>query len=68
MGSFHDIPLLLTVEKVCELTGMHPVTIRRGLREKRIPGDKIDGKWFVYRDAILPNAKEVAERALQEGR
>ncbi|MBR1828137.1 MAG: helix-turn-helix domain-containing protein [Atopobiaceae bacterium] len=68
MGSFDDIPMLLTVEKVSELTGMHPVTIRRGLREERIPGDKIDGKWFVYRDAILPKAKEVFERAKREGK
>ena len=68
MGSFDDIPMLLTVEKVSELTGMHPVTIRRGLREERIPGEKIDGKWFVYRDAILPKAKEVFERAQREGK
>lgn len=61
MGSFKDIPLLLTVRQVHELTGMHVVTIRRGINDGRIPADKINGTWFISRDAILPHAKEVAE-------
>lgn len=63
MGTFDEIPLLLTVRQLSGLTGMHEVTIRRGIAERRIPADKINGKWYISRDAILPMAKEVADNA-----
>lgn len=66
MGSFQDIPLLLTVRQVSELTGMHVVTIRRGIKDKKIPADKINGTWFISRDAILPHAREVAEHGSKD--
>ncbi|MBR1830318.1 MAG: helix-turn-helix domain-containing protein [Atopobiaceae bacterium] len=63
MGSFEEIPVLLTVKQLHDLTGMHEVTIRRGIYDKTIPADKIKGKWYISRDAIFPNAKGVAEHA-----
>jgi excisionase family DNA binding protein len=36
---------LLTVEESAEKLGLHPVTLRKWLREKRIGGVKFGRKW-----------------------
>lgn len=63
MSAFDELPELLSVRQLADLTGMHEVTLRKGLREGRIPGDKIDGMWFAFRDLIFPKSKEVFESA-----
>jgi hypothetical protein len=58
MSFFDELPELISVRQLSELTGMHEVTLRKGLREGRIPGDKVDGMWFAFRDLVFPRAKE----------
>ncbi|MBP3884779.1 MAG: hypothetical protein J6D54_07590 [Olsenella sp.] len=58
MSFFEELPPLIPVRQLAELTGMHEVTLRKGLREGRIPGDKVDGMWFAFRDLVFPRAKE----------
>lgn len=65
MSAFDKLPELLSVRQLSELTGMHEVTLRKGLREGRIPGDKIDGMWFAFRDLLFPKSKEVFESGRQ---
>ncbi len=36
---------LLSVEESAEKLGLHPVTLRKWLREKRIGGVKVGSKW-----------------------
>ena len=56
--SFGDIPFFLTPEQLSELTGQTPASIRRGIKEKRIVADKINGRWRIPRDTIFKNSKE----------
>lgn len=60
MGKFEDLPLMLTVKMLSEITGEHVDSIRRGIKNGRIPADKFNGKWLISRDAVFPNAKEVS--------
>lgn len=41
-----DIPLFLTPAQLSELTGEHEDSIRRGIHEKRISADKVNGARF----------------------
>ena len=56
--AFDDIPQFLTPKQLAELTGQHEVSIRRGIQEKRIPADKVNGRWLICRDTVFGNAKE----------
>lgn len=58
MGSFIDLPLFLTPQQLADCTGEHVNSIRRGIKEKRIPADKVNGRWLISRDAVFPAAKE----------
>lgn len=53
MTSIKDIPLFMTPAQLSELTGEHEGSIRRGIREKRIPTDKVNGRWLICRDEIF---------------
>lgn len=48
-----DIPLFMTPAQLSELTGEHEGSIRRGIRENRIPADKVNGKWMICRDKVF---------------
>ena len=54
--TFEEIPYLMTVKELAEITGEHEGTIRRGIIQGRIPADKINGRWVICRDAVFPNA------------
>jgi len=45
---------ILSPEEVAELVGMHPVTIRRALNDKKLKGFKMSGSqyWYVRREEI----------------
>lgn len=48
-----DIPLFMSPAQLSKLTGEHEGSIRRGIREKRIPADKVNGKWLICRDKVF---------------
>lgn len=50
-----DIPLMMTPEELAQITGQHPRSITRGIREGRIPADKVNGRWLICRDLVFPN-------------
>lgn len=48
-----DIPLFMTPAKLAEITGEHEGSIRRGIRENRIPATKVNGRWLICRDQVF---------------
>ena len=59
--SFDEIPLFLTPKQLAEVTGEHEASVRRGIKEKRIPADLVNGRWRICRDLVFPNAKKGAD-------
>lgn len=58
--TFDDVPLFMTPAQLAEITGEHICSIRRGIREGRIPADKVNGRWRICRDRIFANAAKGA--------
>lgn len=46
-------PDLLTVKHICELTGLSPQTIRKEIREGRLPGCRIGQRLYVSKLSFL---------------
>ena len=61
MNCFDDIPLFMTPKQLAEVTGEHEASVRRGIKEKRIPADLVNGRWRICRDLVFPNAKKGAK-------
>lgn len=55
---FEDLPLLMTPKQLAEATGEHVNSIRRSVAAGRIPADKVDGRIYICRDLVFPNAKK----------
>ncbi|TMC23434.1 MAG: helix-turn-helix domain-containing protein [Chloroflexi bacterium] len=45
-------PKLYTVEDVARILKKHPDTIRRLIRQKKIPARKIGGTWYVSEETL----------------
>lgn len=58
--SFEELPYFMTPKQLADVTGEHKGSITRGIREGRIPADKVNGRWRICRDVVLPNAKKGA--------
>ncbi len=58
---FDELPLFITPQQLAALTGEHVGSITRGIREGRIPADKVNGRWRICRDAVFPNARRCAD-------
>lgn len=56
--SFEDVPLFMTPLQLSKVTGEHVGSITRGIREGRIPADKVNGRWRICRDRVFPNASK----------
>ncbi|WP_307981335.1 helix-turn-helix domain-containing protein [uncultured Senegalimassilia sp.] len=56
--AFESIPAFMTPAQLAEIVGEHEGSIRRGIREGRIAADKVNGRWFICRDTVFPNAKK----------
>jgi hypothetical protein len=52
-----ELPPLVTPRMLSELTGEHVGSITRGIREGRIPADKVNGRWLIPIDDVLPHAR-----------
>ncbi len=44
-----DVQDFLTLDEAAKMLQMHPVTVRRHLRNGTIPGRKIGGEWRISR-------------------
>lgn len=42
----------LTIEEAATLLRMHPDTVRRLLREKRLPGKKVGREWRISQEVL----------------
>lgn len=51
-----QVPLFMTPEELARITGEHPASVTRGIREGRIPADKVNGRWRICRDVVFRNA------------
>lgn len=58
---YEDLPPFMSPRQLAEATGEHVGSIRRGIREGRIPADKVNGLWRISRDAVFPNAKQATK-------
>ena len=58
--SFEELPYFMTPKQLADVTGEHEGSITRGIREGRIPADKVNGRWRICRDVIFKNAKKGA--------
>lgn len=61
----NELPPLVTPRVLSELTGEHVGSITRGIREGRIPADKVNGRWLIPIDDVLPNARRSVRAARQ---
>ena len=43
----------ITPKQLGQKIGMHEGSIRRGIREHRIPAKKINGRWYIDGDEVL---------------
>lgn len=64
VSSFSELPLLMTPKQLAEATGEHVNSIRRSIAAGRIPADKVDGRIYICRDVVFPNA---AKRMVAHG-
>ena len=51
----------LTIEEAAELLRIHPETIRRLLRLKRLPGKKIGREWRISREALDEYMRDIEQ-------
>lgn len=65
--SFEELPYFITLKQLADVTGEREGSIMRGIREGRIPADKVNGRWRICRDVIFKNAKKGASND-REGR
>ena len=56
--TFADIPITLSPEELARITHRNPASVRRGIREGRIPADKVNGCWVIFRDRVFRHAAE----------
>lgn len=52
-----EVPYL-TIEEAAELLRIHPDTVRRLIREKRLPGKKLGREWRISREMLDKFMKE----------
>lgn len=57
-----EIPTFITPADLAELTGENVASVTRGIREGRIPADKVNGRWRIASDLVFPNARREAQR------
>ena len=59
MTDVAHLPPLMTPKQLAEATGQHEGSIRRGIKEGRIPADKVNGRWRIFRDSVFTSTKEI---------
>ena len=59
-------PQYLTIEQASELLQLNPDTIRRLLRQKRLPGKKVGGEWRTSREALDKYMQKIEQQEDKE--
>ncbi len=54
--TFAEIPITLSPEELARIIHRNPASVRRGIREGRIPADKVNGCWVIFRDRVFRRA------------
>jgi len=54
-----------TVDEVAKVLRLHPYTVRRLCREKRVPAFKFGGQWRFRKDEIDAWSKGIASKGIQ---
>lgn len=57
-----EIPTFITPAYLARLTGENVGSVTRGIREGRIPADKVNGRWRIASELVFPNAQREAQR------
>lgn len=57
-----EIPTFITPADLAALTGENVASITRGIREGRIPADKVNGRWRIASDLVFANARRESKR------
>ena len=55
-----SMPPIMTPKQLAEATGQHEGSVRRGIKAGRIPADKVNGRWRIFRDRVFPSRKEIS--------
>lgn len=61
-----EIPTFITPAELAELTGERVSSITRGIREGRIPADKVNGRWRIPTELVFPRTRREAARQGRE--
>lgn len=56
--TFAEIPITLSPEELARITHRNPASVRRGIREGRIPAEKVNGCWVIFRDRVFRQTAE----------
>ncbi len=59
--TFEQLPTFMTPKQFAKLTGAHEGSVRRGIRAKRIPAEKVNGRWLIPKELAFPKTKEGVE-------
>ena len=51
----------LNVTETSSLLGLHPETIKRFCRERRLAADKVNNAWLIHQDVVASFAASYAE-------
>lgn len=49
----NNAPELMSCTEYAAIVGEHPESVRRGIREGRIPALKMNGRWRIKRDDVF---------------
>ena len=58
--SFVELPYFTAPKQLAKVMGEHEGSITRGIREGRVPANKVNGRWRTCRDVVFANAKKGA--------
>lgn len=64
-STFEGLPMFLTTKQFATLTGTHEGTVRRGIREGRIPGERVNGRWLISKELAFPKTSERVSHGMQ---
>lgn len=51
-----DIPDVMGLDDLADILGLNVNALRRSVSNGTIPADKVGGKWFVFKEALFPEA------------
>lgn len=62
MGTtYAELPAFLTPKQLAELTCSHEGSVRRGIREGRVPAEKVNGRWLIPKELAFPQTRKGVE-------